>query len=132
MYVFSKNPPEIMQRIADWRHIDRWHDAGIAAFLFMMVAATGVLALAAITTALHPPEPTAAQNPANLVAIPGLNAFLPWSAGLYIFGVLVVAAAAHEGAHGIAMLTEDIEVEEIGVGLLLGIPIAAYVMPDET
>lgn len=131
-YVFSGNPPNIMQRIAEWRHIDRWHDTGVAVFITMMLAATGVLGHAAITTALNPPEPTAAQNPLNLIAIPSLNDFLPWSAGLFILAALVVAAAVHEGAHGIAMLAEDIDIEEIGIGLLLGIPIAAYVKPNES
>jgi len=68
------------------------------------------------------------NDPANAVAIPGLNEFMPLAVG----GDVVLATAVHEGAHAVACRREGIPVEEWGVALLGWVlPVAAYVLPGD-
>lgn len=131
IYISTSRGLEYMDDLASWDYIDRFHDVGIITFLASMITALGVLAAIAVSVLQSPPEPTAAQDPVNLLAIPGVNEFLPLSATLYIVIALFIAAGAHELAHGVAMRAEDVAVEEVGIALLIVVPIAAYVMPED-
>lgn len=131
IYIYTEQGLNYMDRLADWKHIDRATDAGVATFLASMVAAFGVLVWISISMLQSTPEPTEAQDPVNLLAIPGVNEFLPLAATAYIVFALFVAAGVHEAAHGVAMRAEEVTVDELGIILLLGFPIAAYVMPDD-
>jgi membrane-associated protease RseP (regulator of RpoE activity) len=131
LYVHTDRGTSLIERVSQWRYIDRWHDAGVLTFVAMMFASLSAMIWVGLRTVQTTPEPTAAQQPTNLVAIPGVNDFLPWSAAAYILVVLLIAAFAHEIAHGVAMRAEDVTLEEVGVAFLLGIPIAAYVKPDD-
>ena len=131
VYVHTERGRGLVDRCSRWRHADRYHDAGVVACGVSMVVALVTLAWVGLSVARSPPEPTAAQKPTNLVAVPGVNEFLPLSAALYILLGLLVAAAAHELAHAVAMRAEGVAVDEIGVAFLGCIPVAAYVLPEE-
>jgi membrane-associated protease RseP (regulator of RpoE activity) len=65
--------------------------------------------------------------------VPGVNDFMPVAAAPYVVAALVVATVAHEAGHALACRRANVGVEEWGVALLFGVvPIAAYVLPDET
>lgn len=136
LYVHTKQFIDFLAHLSEWKHVDRWNDIGIFVFVGMtLLSLVTLLALSfQMGSALlqdNVPEPTAAQDPVNLIAIPGLNEFLPLSAAVYIVLAIVITAGVHEFAHGVAMIAEDIELTEVGVGLFFVLPIAAYVQPDD-
>lgn len=131
IYIHTDRGLKYLDSLAEWEYIDRFHDVGVLTFILSMIASLGILASIVVSVLQAPPEPTAAQEPVNLLAIPGVNDFLPLSATVYLLIALFIAAAAHEVAHGIAMRAEDVTVEEVGVALLVVFPIAAYVMPED-
>jgi membrane-associated protease RseP (regulator of RpoE activity) len=131
LYIHTNRGIEYIDAFASLPYIDRLSDVGVATFIFSMFASLAVLVVTGLSTLQSPPEPTAAQDPVNLLAIPGLNDFLPVAATAYIVIALVIATGVHELAHGITMRSADVTVEEVGIVTLLVVPIAAYVMPDE-
>ena len=75
-----------------------------------------------------PPAPTGIYEPQNILAIPGVNEFLPLSfAVLFAF---IVTLIVHEGGHGILSRIEGIRVKSTGL-LFFVVPIGAFVEPDE-
>lgn len=130
-YIKTQTGISALNKLAENDYIDNYHDAGILLFLASMGLSLALLAIAALEVIITQPSPGAEQNPANYVAIPGVNKFLPLSAAVYVFIALVIAAAIHEYGHGLAMRAEDVPIEEIGIATITIIPIAAYVLPDE-
>jgi len=130
-YIHTSRGLEYLDRAARFSGMRRVLDSGIAVFIASMAIAVGMLIAIAVSILDSPPEPTAAQDPVNLIAIPGVNEFLPLSATVYILIALFIAAGVHELAHGVAMRFEGVTVEETGIVLLGIFPFAAYVMPDE-
>ncbi|MDD3406615.1 MAG: site-2 protease family protein [Methanomicrobium sp.] len=79
-------------------------------------------------TIASPPAPTGIYEPQNILAIPGINEFLPLSfAVLFAF---VVTLMVHEGGHGILARIEGMKVKSTGI-LFFIVPIGAFVEPDE-
>ncbi|WP_048151013.1 site-2 protease family protein [Methanolacinia paynteri] len=74
------------------------------------------------------PPNTEIFHATNLLAIPGVNDFIPLTFAV-IFG-LVFAMAIHELGHGILARVEDMRVKSTGL-LFFIIPIGAFVEPDE-
>ncbi|MDD4126377.1 MAG: site-2 protease family protein [Methanomicrobium sp.] len=75
-----------------------------------------------------PPAPTGIYEPQNILAIPGINEFLPLSfAVLFAF---VITLMVHEGGHGILARIEGMRVKSTGL-LLFVVPIGAFVEPEE-
>jgi Zn-dependent protease len=110
---------------------DRWHDLGVLAVLAVQAALVPVLAVAA-GRALGRSRPTPVNDPANVLAVPGVNEFLPLAAAGYVLVGLVLATAVHEGAHAVACRRAGVAVEEYGVACLLWVlPVAAYVRPGD-
>lgn len=130
-YVHTQHGQNLIDRMSSWKYIDRWHDFGVVTFIFCMILSIGALGWIATIVSRNPPEPTEAQDPVNLLAIPGVNEFLPLAATAYIVFALFVVAATHELAHGVAIKAAGIEVEEIGIAFILGLPMAAYVMVED-
>ncbi|WP_435175158.1 site-2 protease family protein [Halorussus sp. AFM4] len=129
LYLFSTATPERLDAAADHRAWDRWTDAGVAALLALQVGGMALLAVAAWRAATLT-RATALNDPANTVAVPGLNDFMPVAAAPYVVAGLVVATVVHEAGHAAACRRADVEIEEWGVALLLGVlPVAAYVLP---
>ena len=131
LYLYLEGRPSAVERIASWRHIDHWHDLGIVSFVLSMGLALVTLLAVGANMIRAQPEPTPAQEPVNLLAIPGVNDFLPLSAAVYIVIALLIGAIAHEFAHAVAMRAEDVRIEEFGIGCLFLVPMAAYVKPDD-
>lgn len=131
LYIHTERGLEYLDELSEWKYIDQYNDAGIVVFLLSMLASFVVLGMIALSTVRSPPESTAAQDPVNLVALPGVNEFLPLAAAVHILIALLIAAGVHELAHGLAMRAEDVTIEEVGIVVLLVVPIAAYVLPDE-
>lgn len=131
LYVYSTRQSALVDRLATHRWWRRWTDLSIVVLLVLQAVGLAVIALAAVQ-ALGQTGTTALNDPANTIAIPGLNAFMPLASTPYVVGGLVVATVVHEAGHAIACRAEDLPVEEWGVALLLGVvPLAGYVLPSE-
>jgi membrane-associated protease RseP (regulator of RpoE activity) len=74
------------------------------------------------------PPLTMANDPKNVLAIPGVNDFIPFTFAVW-FGLLITMIV-HEFGHAILCRVEGIRVKSMGV-LLAVIPIGAFVEPDE-
>ena len=74
------------------------------------------------------PPLTAANEPKNVLAIPGVNDFIPFTFAVW-FG-LIATMVVHEFGHAVLCRVEGIRVRAMGV-LLAVIPVGAYVEPDE-
>ncbi|OPX64682.1 MULTISPECIES: site-2 protease family protein [unclassified Methanoregula] len=74
------------------------------------------------------PPLTAANELRNVLAIPGVNDFIPFTFAVW-FG-LIATMAVHEFGHAVLCRVEGIRVKSTGI-LLAVIPIGAFVEPDE-
>lgn len=110
-----------------WR---AWGNFGVGIALVVMVG-TFLLVLFAGVQALANPTPTALNQPRNVLAIPGVNDFLPLSAAVEIITGLLIGLIVHEGGHGLLCRVEDIDIDSMGLAMLAFIPIGAFVEPDE-
>ncbi|MBP2132745.1 membrane-associated protease RseP (regulator of RpoE activity) [Methanomicrobium sp. W14] len=98
----------------------------------MVVVVSVIMSLMLILTLQRsiasPPSPTGIYEPQNILAIPGINEFLPLSfAVLFAF---VMTLVVHEGGHGILARVEGMKVKSTGL-LFFVVPIGAFVEPDE-
>jgi membrane-associated protease RseP (regulator of RpoE activity) len=79
------------------------------------------------TVATHPPA-TAVNEIGNVLAIPGVNQFIPFTAAVWL--ALIVTMVVHEFGHAILCRIEGIRVKSMGI-LFAVIPVGAFVEPDE-
>jgi len=79
-------------------------------------------------TIRNPPKPTGPYELQNLLAIPGINDYIPLTIAVII--ALAVAIVVHEFGHAILCRVEKIRLDSIGL-ILAVIPIGAFVEPDE-
>jgi membrane-associated protease RseP (regulator of RpoE activity) len=112
---------------AAWR---AWGNFGLGLALVVM-AGSAVIVVVGVTNALQAPQPSPLTQPRNVVAIPGVNDFLPLSAAPPIVAGLVLGLVVHEGGHGIVCRVEDIDIESLGLAGFAFVPIGAFVAPDE-
>jgi len=110
-----------------WR---AWGSFGVGIALVVMVGSFLLVAFAAVQAVTNP-QPTALNEPRNVLAIPGVNQFLPLSAAVEIVAGLVIGLVVHEGGHGLMCRVEDIDIESLGLAFLAFIPVGAFVEPDE-
>ncbi|WP_135821462.1 site-2 protease family protein [Halostella litorea] len=110
-----------------WR---AWSNFGVGIALVLMVGSFLFLLFGALT-ALQQTETTAANQPRNVLVIPGVNDFLPLAVAPEIITGLAVGLIVHEGGHGLLCRVEDIEIDSMGLALLAVIPVGAFVDPDE-
>jgi len=131
LYWFSPRTSERLDRVAArpvWR---LWTDLGVAALLVVQVAGLAIVAFSA-AQALGQESATALNEPANAVAVPGMNAFMPLASAPYVVAALLAATVVHEGGHALACRSARVPVREWGLALFLGVvPLAGYVMPGE-
>jgi membrane-associated protease RseP (regulator of RpoE activity) len=110
-----------------WR---AWGNFGVGTAIVVMVGSFAIVAFAAYQ-AVVAPTPTALNEPRNVLAIPGVNQFLPLYVAAEILTGLLIGLVVHEGGHGLMCRVEDIRIESMGLALLAFIPIGAFVEPDE-
>lgn len=131
VYLHTDRGLDTLDRLSNHRFWDYWHDAGIVALVASMLSFVAFLMFQAFFILTRNPESTPANNPKNVLAIPGVNDFIPLEqAGVFVLA-LFIAMIVHEGGHAIASRREGIQVDEWGVILFVFIPIGAYVLPDE-
>lgn len=131
LYLFSTADSDRLDAVADRPGWDRWTDAAIVALLALQIGGMALISAAA-WRAVRQTEATALNDPANAVAVPGVNEFMPVAAAPYVVAALVVATVVHEGGHAVACRRANVGVEEWGLALLFGVlPVAAYVLPSE-
>ena len=131
LYLHSTRSSERLDRLAARPVWALWGDLAVAALLVLQAVGIGLVGVAAVQ-ALGQQTATALNDPANTVAIPGLNAFMPLSSAPYVVAALLVATVVHEGGHALACRAADVTVEEWGLALLLGVvPLAGYVLPSD-
>jgi membrane-associated protease RseP (regulator of RpoE activity) len=92
--------------------------------MFFMLA---ILLIGDINYLATQPAPTAANAPQNLLLIPGINQFIPFTWGLI---GLIVTLVVHEFSHGILSRVADIKVKSLGLLVAL-VPLGAFAEPDE-
>ncbi len=110
-----------------WR---AWANVGVGIALVVMVGSFLVLLFSALTS-LQNPQPSAVNQPRNVLVIPGVNDFLPLSAAPDIVFGLLVGLVVHEGGHGLLCRVEDIDIDSMGLATFALVPIGAFVQPDE-
>jgi membrane-associated protease RseP (regulator of RpoE activity) len=110
-----------------WR---AWGNFGVGIALVVMIGSFLLVGFAAVQAVTNP-QPTALNQPRNVLAIPGVNQFLPLSAAVEIVAGLVIGLVVHEGGHGLMCRVEDIDIDSLGLAFLAFIPIGAFVEPDE-
>jgi membrane-associated protease RseP (regulator of RpoE activity) len=131
LYWYSTRSSEGLDRLAARRAWRRWTDMSVLVLLVVQVTGLVVVGLAAVQ-ALGQESATALNDPANTVAIPGVNAFMPLASAPYVVAALLVATVVHEGGHAVACRAARVPVREWGIALLFGVvPLAGYVMPGE-
>ncbi|GAB7015729.1 site-2 protease family protein [Methanogenium cariaci] len=108
-----------------------WRGYGTLGAILVVVISilmSALLLLAVYNSMMNPPSPVGIYEPQNILAIPGVNDFIPITLAVIIgfFLTLVV----HEFGHAILCRVEDIKVKSTGI-LVAVIPIGAFVEPDE-
>ncbi len=98
----------------------------IASMILMLVLLVG-MDLWMLLRIQEIPAPGPANAPQNILAIPGLNQFIPFWWGWI---ALIIALIAHEFSHAIMSKVEDIKVNSLGI-MLMPIPIGAFAEIDE-
>ena len=101
---------------------------GVVMVVVVSVLMTAMLVLSLQTTIVQKPAPTAVNELQNVLAIPGLNDFIPLTLAV-ILG-LIITMVVHEFGHAILCRVEGIRVKSMGI-LVPVIPIGAFVEPDE-
>jgi Zn-dependent protease len=132
LYVHTESGLSIFDRLAEDKFWDHWNDVGFASLLFSMVGLVLFLAASSVLVLISDPPKSSATEPASLVAIPGVNEFIPLQhAGVFLL-TLFIALLVHEAGHAVAMRRADVEIREWGFILFLGfVPLGAYVEPEQ-
>jgi len=79
-------------------------------------------------TIQSPPAPEGIYEIQNILAIPGVNEFIPFTIAVLVG--LFLTLVVHEFGHAILCRVEDIRVKSTGI-LFAVVPIGAFVEPDE-
>jgi len=114
---------------ARYRRFFRFYGTiGVVLVIVVSVLMTAMLFLSLQTTLVQQPEPTAVNDIRNVLAIPGVNEFIPLT--LAVLLGLIITMVVHEFGHAILCRIEGIRVKSMGI-LIPVIPIGAFVEPDE-
>jgi len=130
--VHTKRGKVLLERLARPRRFWRaWSNFGLGIALVVMVGTFLLLLVQAVLVLQNPPPVTPANQPQNVLVIPGVNQFLPLDVAPEIVLGLLLGLVVHEGGHGLLCRVEDIDIASMGVVLFTIIPIGAFVEPDE-
>ncbi|PSP82439.1 metalloprotease [Halobacteriales archaeon QS_1_68_17] len=129
--VHTQRGKVFLDRLARPRRFWRaYANFGVGITLVVMFGSL-VLFLVSAYFSLKQPQPSALTKPENILAIPGVNQFLPLSMAPEIVAGMVLGLIVHEGGHGLMCRVEDIEIESMGLAFLTIVPLGAFVEPDE-
>lgn len=123
------------QKLLDWIAKPKWLWKLVMVFGIPLVVISMILMLVTVVgldlwmllRIQDIPAPGPANSPQNILAIPGLNQFIPFWWGWI---ALVVAMVVHEFGHAILAKVSDIKVKSLGL-LLMPIPMGAFAEIDE-
>jgi membrane-associated protease RseP (regulator of RpoE activity) len=101
---------------------------GVVMVVLVSALMTFMLVISIQHIVVQQPELTIANDPKNILAIPGVNDFIPFTIAVWLG--LLVTMGGHEFGHAGLCRVEGIRVKSMGV-LLAVIPIGAFVEPDE-
>ena len=101
---------------------------GVVMVVIVSAAMTVMLFFSIQHIVVQRPPLTAANELKNVLAIPGVNDFIPFTFAVWLG--LLVTMVVHEFGHAILCRVEGIRVKSMGV-LMAVIPIGAFVEPDE-
>lgn len=101
---------------------------GVVMVVIVSVLMTIMLFFSIQHIVVQRPPLTQANELKNVLAIPGVNDFIPFTFAVW-FG-LIATMAVHEFGHAVLCRVEGIRVKSMGI-LLAVIPIGAFVEPDE-
>jgi membrane-associated protease RseP (regulator of RpoE activity) len=101
---------------------------GVAMVVVVSVLMTIMLVFSVQHIVVQRPPLTAANELKNVLAIPGVNDFIPFTFAVWF--ALLATMVVHEFGHAILCRVEGIRVKSMGI-LLAVIPIGAFVEPDE-
>ncbi|WP_292541968.1 site-2 protease family protein [Methanoregula sp.] len=114
---------------AQYRRFFRFYGTiGVIMVIVVSALMTAMLVLSFQMTIVTTPEPTAVNELRNVLAIPGVNDFIPLT--LAVLMGLIITMVVHEFGHAILCRIEGIRVRSMGI-LIPVIPIGAFVEPDE-
>ncbi|WAI00785.1 site-2 protease family protein [Methanogenium organophilum] len=108
-----------------------WRGYGtLGAILVVVISVlmSALLVLGVYSSLMNPPAPEGIYEPQNILAIPGVNDFIPITYAVII--AFFITLLVHEFGHAILCRVEDIRVKSTGI-LFAVIPIGAFVEPDE-
>ncbi len=101
---------------------------GVAMVVIVSALMTLMLFFSIQHIVIQRPPLTAANEIKNVLAIPGVNDFIPFTFAVWLG--LLATMVVHEFGHAILCRVEGIRVKSMGV-LMAVIPIGAFVEPDE-
>ena len=101
---------------------------GVAMVVIVSALMTIMLFFSIQHIVVQRPPLTAANDLKNVLAIPGVNDFIPFTFAVWIG--LLATMVVHEFGHAVLCRVEGIRVKSMGV-LMAVIPIGAFVEPDE-
>jgi membrane-associated protease RseP (regulator of RpoE activity) len=122
---------QLLDRLSRPKRLWRaWGNFGVGIALVVLVGSFLLIILSAVGSLVMPPPATLTQ-PRNILAIPGVNQFLPLSVAPEIIAGLFVGLVVHEGGHGLFCRVENIGIKSMGLALLTFVPAGAFVEPEE-
>jgi membrane-associated protease RseP (regulator of RpoE activity) len=101
---------------------------GVTMVVIVSILMTVMLFFSIQFILVQQPPLTAANDFKNVLAIPGVNDFIPFTFAVWLG--LLLTMVVHEFGHAILCRVEGIRVRSMGI-LLAVIPIGAFVEPDE-
>src|SRR5512136_2061362 len=101
---------------------------GVVMVVIVSVLMTLMLFFSVQHIVVQRPPLTAANELKNVLAIPGVNDFIPFTFAVWL--ALLATMVVHEFGHAILCRVEGIRVKSMGI-LMAVIPIGAFVEPDE-
>jgi len=101
---------------------------GVAMVVIVSALMTVMLFFSVQHIVIQRPPLTAANELKNVLAIPGVNDFIPFTVAVWLG--LLATMVVHEFGHAVLCRVEGIRVKSMGV-LMAVIPIGAFVEPDE-
>ncbi|MFB6074280.1 MAG: site-2 protease family protein [Haloarculaceae archaeon] len=122
---------DLIDRLASPRRVWRaWGNLGVGVALVVMGLSLVLVAIAGVDAIVNP-TPTPLNEPRNVLAIPGVNEFLPLSVAPEILFGLALGLIVHEGGHGLFCRVEGISLKSLGLVFLTVLPVGAFAEPEE-